>query len=143
MGATITISLGAKVDPGSYGPPIETEAKVLALSDTGAFVCDGPMWANMEVRLGRSALLDIAGVKTVIASSNLQVTDQQALKLFGLDPAALDVIAVKSSHHFRAAFQPVARDVVLADSGGLVSQDYASFDYKHLRRPIWPINPLS
>lgn len=140
-GARISISLGAKVDPGSYGPPIETEATVLALNETGAFVCDGPMWANMEVRLGRSALLDISGVKVVIASSNLQVTDQQALKLFGLDPAALDVIAVKSSHHFRAAFQPVARDVVLVDSGCLVSQDYASFNYRHLRRPIWPIDP--
>ncbi|WP_339857462.1 M81 family metallopeptidase [uncultured Nisaea sp.] len=140
-GARISISLGAKVDPGSYGPPIGTEATVLALSETGAFVCDGPMWANMEVRLGRSALLDISGVKVVIASSNLQVTDQQALKLFGLDPAALDVIAVKSSHHFRAAFQPVARDVVLVDSGCLVSQDYASFNYRHLRRPIWPIDP--
>ncbi len=140
VGAKIAISLGAKVDPDSYGPPIETEATVLALSDTGAFVCDGPMWANMEVRLGRSALLDISGVKVVIASSNLQVTDQQALKLFGIDPAALDIIAVKSSHHFRAAFQPIASEVVLVDSGGLVSQDYTSFDYKHLRRPIWPID---
>ncbi|WP_028465203.1 M81 family metallopeptidase [Nisaea denitrificans] len=143
VGAEIALSLGAKVNPDSYGPPIETEATVLALSDTGAFVCDGPMWANVEVRLGRSALLDISGVKVVIASSNLQVTDQQALKLFGLDPAALDVVVVKSSHHFRAAFQPVAREVVLVDSGSLVSQDYSSFDYKHLRRPIWPIDPVS
>lgn len=143
VGATIGISLGAKVHPSHYGPSIDAMAKVLALSETGAFVCDGPMWANMEVRLGRSALIEIGGLKVVIASSNLQVTDQQALKLFGLDPTSFDVIAVKSSHHFRAAYQPVARDVVLVDSGGLVSQDYKSFNYRHLRRPIWPIDEIS
>lgn len=142
-GAAIEVSLGAKVDPDHYGPPIESEARVLALSETGAFVCDGPMWANMEVRLGKSALLEVGGVKVVIASSNLQVTDQQALKLFGLDPASFDVIGVKSSHHFRAAFQPVAREVVLVDSGSLVSQDYSGFTYKHLRRPIWPIDEIA
>lgn len=142
-GATISVSLGAKVDPGHYGPPIKAEARVLALSETGAFVCDGPMWANMEVRLGKSALIEVSGVKVVVASSNLQVTDQQALKLFGLAPASFDVIGVKSSHHFRAAYQPVAREVVLVDSGGLVSQDYKSFAYKHLRRPIWPIDEIA
>jgi len=142
-GASIKVSLGAKVDPAHYGPPIEAKARVLALSETGAFVCDGPMWANMEVRLGKSALIEISGVKVIIASSNLQVTDQQALKLFGLEPASFDVIAVKSSHHFRAAFQPVAREVVLVDSGALVSQDFKSFSYKHLRRPIWPIDEIA
>ncbi|MEP3112824.1 M81 family metallopeptidase [Nisaea sp.] len=142
IGARIAISLGAKIAPGTYGPPIETDATVIALSQTGAFVCDGPMWANMEVRLGRSALLDISGVKTVIASSSLQITDQQAFKLFGIDPAALDVIAVKSSHHFRAAFQPIACDVLLVDSGCLVSQNYDSFNYKNLRRPIWPLDKI-
>lgn len=142
LGATVTLDLGAKVSPATYGPSLAVQAKVEALSEDGAFVCDGPMWAGMTVRLGRSALVDISGIKVVIASSNLQVTDRQAFLRFGLDPTKLDVVAVKSSHHFRAAFQPIAREVVLADSGALCSQDYAKFKFEKLRRPIWPLDPI-
>ncbi|UUX49997.1 M81 family metallopeptidase [Nisaea acidiphila] len=140
VGAKIDISLGSKVDPALYGPALKTSATVLKLSETGAFVCDGPMWANVEVRFGRSALLDISGVTVVVASNNIQTTDQQSLKHFGVEPADFNVIGVKSSHHFRAAFEPIAREVVLVDSGGLVSEDFKQFHYTLLRRPIWPID---
>lgn len=140
VGATIDISLGANVDPDLYGPALNASATVLKLSETGTFVCDGPMWANVEVSFGRSALLDVSGVTVVVASNNIQTTDQRALKHFGVEPADLIVIGIKSSHHFRAAFQPIAREVVLVDSGGLVSEAFERFDYTLLRRPIWPID---
>jgi microcystin degradation protein MlrC len=142
IGGLVAISLGARVDPSSYGPPLEASGTVEALSADGAFICEGPMWAGMEVRLGRSAVLRIDDVRVVISSNNLQVTDCQAFRLFDIDPATLSVAAVKSSHHFRAAYEPIASEVVLMDSGGLVSTDYKRFDYQKLRRPIWPLDTI-
>jgi len=40
----------------------------------------------------------------------------------GIDPTRYRTVAVKSMQHFRAAFEPIAREVVLLDSGALCSE---------------------
>ena len=60
------------------------------------------MWAGVSFSLGRSALVRIKGVDVILATHNIQITDRATFELFGIDPAGLSVIAVKSSHHFRA-----------------------------------------
>jgi len=52
------------------------------------------------------------------------------------------VLVVKSSQHFRAAFEPIARQVLLVDAGGLCSTDASRFTYAKLRRPIRPLDPV-
>ena len=59
-----------------------------------------------------------------------------------IDPRKKAVVAVKSSQHFRAAYQPIARKVMLVDSGALCSSDYRRFTYNKLRRPIWPLDEV-
>ncbi|MCH8999304.1 MAG: hypothetical protein IID48_13740 [Proteobacteria bacterium] len=44
-------------------------------------------------------------------------------------------------HHFRAAFEPMARTVIVVDGGGgLTWRDYRSLPYKRVRRPIYPLD---
>ncbi len=40
----------------------------------------------------------------------------------GVDPTRYRTVAVKSMQHFRADFEPIARDVVLVDTGALCSE---------------------
>jgi len=62
------------------------------------------------------------GCFDIIVSSNcLQVLDRQFFISQGIDLAAKCCIVVKSMVHFRAAFAPLARRVVLVDGGGLCS----------------------
>ena len=140
-GNRVTLPLGSKVDAALYGPPLAVDAKVESLSD-GAYVCDGPMLTGEARSMGPTAVLRIGGVRVIVATNNQQVTDRQVFLSQGIDPAARAVVAVKSAHHFRAAFEPLARAVMLADTSSLAARDLSSFPWKKLRRPVWPLDEI-
>jgi microcystin degradation protein MlrC len=43
---------------------------------------------------------------------------------------------------FRAAFEPIAREVVLVDTGALCSEIYTPELFTKVRRPVWPLDPI-
>ncbi|PWT90035.1 M81 family metallopeptidase [Bradyrhizobium sp. PMVTL-01] len=141
LGADLDVVVGAKRDPASYGPPLTLAGRVAALSD-GAFVCEGPMNAGQPMTLGRSALLEVNGISIALSTNTLQTYDQEMFRILGAEPAQFRVVAVKSAHHFRAAFEPIAKEVILADSGGLATNDYTTLTYRKVRRPIWPLDEM-
>jgi microcystin degradation protein MlrC len=47
---------------------------------------------------------------------------------------------VKSSVHFRAAHEPVASEIIELDTPGLTSPRLAGFEFKNIRRPIFPLD---
>lgn len=140
MGATITLDLGGKVDP-AYGAPIRVTGRVANLTD-GAFVCDGPMHKGVRLTHGPTMVLAIGGIEVIVTTNRMQTTDLQAFLSQGIDPRRRATVAVKSTQHFRAAYAPIARKIVLADGGALCSPDYRRFTYTKLRRPIWPLDPV-
>jgi microcystin degradation protein MlrC len=139
-GATVTLDLGGKVDP-AFGAPIRVTGTVANLTD-GAFVCDGPMHRGVSLSHGSTMVLKVGGIEVIVTTNRMQTTDLQAFLSQGIDPRAKATIAVKSTQHFRAAYQPIARKVMLADGGALCSSDYRRFSYRKLRRPIWPLDPM-
>ena len=60
----------------------------------------------------------------------------------GIDPAAKRVLVLKSSVHYRGAFEPLARRVIEVDSPGLSNSALERFPFRHVRRPIFPLDPL-
>ena len=44
--------------------------------------------------------------------------------------------------HFRAAFEPIAREVIVCDSGALCTPDLKKLNYVRVRRAIFPLDPL-
>jgi microcystin degradation protein MlrC len=49
---------------------------------------------------------------------------------------------VKSSIHYRAAFEPLARAILEVDAPGLSSSNLARFTFTRVRRPIFPLDDL-
>lgn len=141
LGASLDVVVGAKRDPASYGPPLALTGRVVALSD-GAFVCEGPMNAGQPMTLGPSAMVEVNGISIALSTNTLQTYDQEMFRILGAEPAQFRVVAVKSAHHFRAAFGPMAKEVILADSGGLATNDYTALTYRKVRRPIWPLDEM-
>ena len=137
-GAEIRVRLGGKYDA-ELAPGFETTARVVSLSD-GRMVYDGPMQRGLAVSMGPTAVLRVGGVEVVVSSNRLQPYDRQFFLSQGIDPAARRVVAVKSAHHFRAAFEPIAREVLVVDAAGITSPDPKKFPYRNLRRPIWPLD---
>jgi microcystin degradation protein MlrC len=42
--------------------------------------------------------------------------------------------------HFRAAFEPIAGQVIVCDSGALCTLDYAALPYARVLRPVFPLD---
>jgi microcystin degradation protein MlrC len=141
VGATIDVELGGHTDE-SMGKPVKAKAVVKMLSD-GTFRNDGPMNAGVETQMGPTAVLRIGGIDVVTISSRVQTIDLQVFLSQGIDPASKSVLVVKSVQHFRAAYGPIAREIVLVDSGGICSPDISRLKFKKLRRPIWPLDGVN
>ncbi|MBX9699530.1 MAG: M81 family metallopeptidase [Acetobacteraceae bacterium] len=129
MGATIPLSLGGKSD----GAPLAVTAVVEALTD-GRFTCTGPMGKGNPADLGPTALIRVSsGVRVIVVTRKMQALDQALFTHIGVEPAAQRIIALKSSVHFRAHFQPIAERVIVVAAPGPVVADPAVLPFTNLR----------
>ena len=99
----------------------------------GNFVATGPMAKGRCYRMGPTAVLRIGGVQVLVASGRAQVLDQQMLRHIGIDPCAQAILAIKSSVHFRADFQPIAEEVLVVVAPGPNVADHRRIPYRNLR----------
>ena len=111
----------------------------------GHFTCTGPMFKGFRMNLGRMALLreERSGVRVVLASVKCQAADQEMFRHVGIEPIRQRLVAVKSSVHFRADFQPIAREVLVVRSPGPALADPTDFPWTRVRpglrlRPLGP-----
>jgi len=49
---------------------------------------------------------------------------------------------LKSRIHYRAGFAPIARATITCDGIGVTTSDNSVLDFKHVRRPIYPLDSL-
>ena len=141
VGNTVTLQLGGKTDPSAGGGPLALTAHVVALTD-GRFIAHGPMGGGAWRNYGLSVLLRVGGVEIVVITHNGQATDLGQFTSLGLDPTRKSTIIVKSMQHFRAAFQPIAREVIEVDTGALSTRNFTERPYRKVRRPIWPLDDI-
>ncbi len=133
-GAEVTLSLGGRSGvPGDF--PYEGRFKVLRLGD-GQVTGTGPFYKGAHMKLGRTALLGLDGVKVAVASSKVQLADQAMLRHLGIEPAEQKILGLKSSVHFRADFQPLAEAVLVVVSPGPVVLDNRELPFLHLREGL-------
>ena len=122
--------------------PLDGEFIVERLAD-GRFTCTGPMFHGFRMDLGPMALLRRGNVRVVLASVKCQAADQAMFRHVGIEPRTERVLALKSSVHFRADFEPIAREVLVVAAPGPAKADPAMFPWKRLRpglrlRPLGP-----
>lgn len=107
--------------------------RVEALGD-GNFVFTGEMNLNSHAQLGDMALLrvldDDSDVHVIVGCSRSQCLDQAMIRHLGVDPAEQKIVAVKSTVHFRADFDPIAAETLVVISSGV---NYCKFDDLHYR----------
>jgi microcystin degradation protein MlrC len=137
LNSALAFSLGGK--SGIAGDaPLAGEFTVERLGD-GRFTCTGPMFKGFHMTLGPMALLrsrSASGVRVVLASRKCQAADQEMFRHLGVEPRASRVLALKSSVHFRADFEPLAKEVLVVKSPGPALADPAEFRWKKLRKGI-------
>ena len=88
------------------------------------------------------AVLDVNDVKLILVSQRRQALDPEMIRFVGIDPLAEKILVVKSSIHYRAAFEPIARAILEVDAPGLSSSNLERFPFARVRRPIFPLDDL-
>ena len=139
VGATIRVRLGGKTDE-LHGTPVEMDAEVTGLCD-GRFVYRGPMMQGVADSLGPTAALLVGGVEVVVSSVRRQCLDAEMLRIVGIEPSDRKLLVLKSAVHFRADFAPLASHIFDADTPGIHRPDFDCYDYRKVRRPIYPLDP--
>jgi microcystin degradation protein MlrC len=60
------------------------------------------------------------------------------LTAFGVNPEEFHVLVAKGVHAPLAAYEPVCRRVIRANTPGVTTADPSLFNYRHRRRPMFP-----
>lgn len=122
---------------GSFAAP----ATVRALHD-GRFVCRRGISAGQAVNLGPCARIDLGGIDVIVVSVRQQAKDPVFLEALGVDIARRRSLIIKSRGHFRAAFDEFFPDesIIEVDVPGLTTPVLKNVPYRHLLRPLYPLD---
>ena len=134
LNAHVETTLGAQVagfDGRPTDPPLHARFAVRALHDA-PLPLHGPMTAGGTVRLGPCARLEVDGIHVLVASAKAQMLDLDLMRFLGVEPAAMRLLVVKSSVHFRAAFAPIASHILVARAHGPMAADPGELGWRHL-----------
>ena len=136
-----TLTIGGKTDPTMGGGPLTLSGEITTITN-GKFIAWGPMGGGVWRDYGPSLVFRVGGIDIVLISNNGQAVDLGQFTSLGIDPTRYTTVCVKSMQHFRAAFEPIAREVILVDTGALCSEIYTPELFDKVRRPVWPLDDL-
>ena len=142
VGATVTLDVGGKMDMpaiGRRGEPLRLTGVVRAITD-GEYTITGPQFTGMRCHMGRSAVLDTGAAEIVLIERNQEPWDRAVFTSVGIDPTRKRFLLLKSRMYFRPVFLPIARGMVFCDAPGVGTSDWTQFEYRRLRRPIYPLD---
>jgi len=126
-GSDIVVRLGGKHGVLS-GEPVEMRATVRALvpeltqrwPQTDGFA---------DVPSGAAARLSVNGIDVIVGARRQQVLGLEVFSAFGINPRQRRLLVVKSTHHFHAAFAPVAAEIIYVSAPGALCADPRELPY--------------
>ncbi len=140
-GATLDVDFNASVEDPLSGR-FSAEARVTSLC-SGGFTPRHGMLRGVPLDLGDCARLEVAGVSLAVSSVRQQLSAPAFFEHFGIDPARMRALAIKSRGHFRAGFAHLVPDerILEVDAPGLTTPNLSRVDWKKLPRPCFPLDP--
>ena len=145
-GAQVTLALGGRSGPEGV-TPFEGNFKVARLG-SGKFRSDGAVSGGRDIDVGPMALLSIGGVGIAVTSKRLQAYDQAPFRHLGVEPSKQKILALKSTCHYRAEFEPIAEVVIVVLAPGWYLADPTGYPFRKLRagvrlKPLGPVHPIA
>ncbi len=144
IGATddqLGIHVDVDVSDGDLSGGVEVTGTVKNLTN-GQFVNRGPMSTGVLMDMGPTAVLDTGKVEIVVISRQQEPNDLECFASQGIDPAKKRYLMLKSRVHWRAGFGDLARATVECAGVGVCTSDYSVLDFRKVRRPIFPLDPI-
>jgi microcystin degradation protein MlrC len=142
-GSTLRLMLGGSsaLDPG----PVALEATLLSRSD-GRFTLEDrnshlAAMQGIHIDMGPCASVRADGVDILITSKKMPPFDLGQLRSQGIVPETLRFVGVKAAVAHRRAYDRITAASYWVDTPGPCPSDLTRLPYRHLRRPIFPLDP--
>ncbi len=144
VGEVRRLSVGGRGWAGDAGP-VDLEARLVSRSD-GRFILEDRQShlasiAGVHIDMGPCAVVQFEGVTILLTSRKTPPFDLGQLRSQGLEPKAFAVIGVKAAVAHRRAYDPIAAASFSVGTPGPCTSDLATLPWKHLRRPVFPLDP--
>jgi microcystin degradation protein MlrC len=141
-GEEVRVSVGGK--SGVIGAkPLEIKANLVSTSD-GRFILEDrhshQAGSGDRVDMGPCAVIRSAGVTILLTSRKTAPFDLAQWRSQGIDPEKFFAINVKAAVAHRQAYDPIANASYTLDSPGPCANDLRRLPYRHVRRPVHPLD---
>ncbi len=142
IGNLFDANAGGKTDD-LHGEPVHIRGRVKSLND-GKYV-------EAEIRhggqryhdQGLTAVIEVEGSTRDLPSLLLLTTRRETpfslhqLTSCGVNPEQQKILVVKAAVAFRAAYEPIAAQIIEVDTGGVTAVNPARFSWKRARQPLF------
>jgi microcystin degradation protein MlrC len=139
VSATVELEVGGKLEP-TNGDPALVAGRVHLLTEGVA---------NLDAfgsTTGRSAVLKCGRTDLILTQFPTRQTSPAYYRAFGVEPRKKRILVVQSAHVFRHEWETVDHlpcSIIEVDTPGITSPNVHRFTYRHLPRPIYPLDDLT
>ena len=139
VGADVALDVGGKAD-NLHGDPVAIQGKVRLIHD-GQFIETQPRHGGQRYHnQGLTTVVAVDDSLVVLTSRRQTPFSLQQLLSLGIDPTEMQMIVVKAAVAYRAAYEPIAGQIIEVDTPGLTAVNPLHFEYHNVRRPLFPLD---
>lgn len=134
------VDVGGKLTP-SFSPVTVCGEVVRASKEP--LRLEGDYYSGKDIDMGTRLLFRVSDteIRLILSESPGVTTHPSFFAGNDVDPEAMDLLVVKSIGTFRPGFEPIAGEIIIADTPGVCSIDLTQFDFKKAR-PVYPLDDV-
>ena len=137
-GDIVTVAVGGKRDT-RFCEPVTVTAQVMCVTG-GAITDDGKFSSEPMVDVGKTVCLGIDNVRLVVTERVVLGPQPSLFRKVGIEPFDAKIVTLKTGVGYKATYAGAAKAVIRSDCPGAVSYNLGNFEFKHLARPMFPLD---
>ena len=94
----------------------------------------------IDVGAARSAGFNLKHADDLTIIEGIGPKTDELFRSHGIDPAQMKIVVVKSPAGFRAAYGPIAKDMMVVDTPGVSTANLNTLPWRRVQRPIYPLD---
>ena len=139
VGAEVALDVGGKAD-NMHGDPVAIQGKVRLIHDGHYEETEPRHGGQRHHNQGLTAVVAVGDSLVVLTSRRQTPFSLQQLLSLGINPSEMRMIVVKAAVAYRAAYEPIAGQIIEVDTPGLTAVNPLHFEYHNVRRPLFPLD---
>jgi len=142
INARLELQFGGKSDP-KQGGPIVAPVSVRGLYDGKFEETQARHGGQTSYDMGPTAVVQLQSGQTVMLTSRrVAPFSLQQMISCNLDPASFQVIVAKGVHAPIAAYSPVCKEFIRADTAGCTTAAMTTLSFSNRRKPLFPFEEI-